>query len=81
MTATSKDRCSGCGQAQPDWPAGWLTLDDGRHYCPPCRKNLYLLRTKWGLDIGDDSDDLTTDDVLQALGLDTAPDDGDEHDA
>lgn len=31
------DSCAGCGQAVPDWPTGWLFLDD-RCYCPPCRK-------------------------------------------
>lgn|GEM_PF-5546938 len=28
---------------QPDQPAGWLTLNNGDRYCPPCRKNLSLL--------------------------------------
>jgi hypothetical protein len=71
--------CVGCGEPQPDWPAGWLTLDDGRHYCPACRKNIYLLHTKWGLDIGDTSDEVTSGDVLRALGADDdRADDGDE---
>ena len=32
-------------------------LEDGRQYCPACRKNVYLLRSRWGAQIGDDSDD------------------------
>jgi hypothetical protein len=70
--------CWGCGEPQPEWPAGWLALDDGRRYCPPCRKNIYLLRTKWGLDIGDTSDEVTSGDVLRALGADDDRDDGDD---
>lgn len=70
------DHCWGCGEPQPDWPAGWLALDDGRHYCPACRKNIYLLRTKWGLDIGNDEDEIAAADVLRALGADDDHDDG-----
>jgi len=32
------DHCSGCGQPEPDWPAGWLTLDNGDRYCPPAAR-------------------------------------------
>lgn len=61
------ETCSGCGQRVPDWPAGWLFLDDGRRYCPPCRKNIYLLQERWGLDIGDTSADVRSDEVLRGL--------------
>jgi hypothetical protein len=67
------DHCWGCGEPQPDWPAGWLALDDGRHYCPACRKNVYLLRTKWGADT---SGQVTSDDVFRALGVDDDRADG-----
>jgi hypothetical protein len=68
------ETCSGCGQRVPDWPAGWLFLDDGHRYCPPCRKNIYLLQERWGLDIGDTSDDVGSDEVLRAIGVEVDED-------
>jgi hypothetical protein len=61
--ANPRPTCSGCGIPQPEWPADWLALDDGRHYCPPCRKNVYLLRSM-GFDIGGTgTDDSTAHDL------------------
>jgi hypothetical protein len=70
---TTTQSCSGCGTKMPDWPAGWLGLDDGRSYCPQCRKNLYLLQERWGLDIGNTTDEVRSDEVLRALGEDDEP--------
>jgi hypothetical protein len=78
MSAKTKSglaSCSGCGEPQSDWLVGWLALDDGRHYCPSCRKNIYLLRIRWGLQLGDDTDEVDAADVLRALGADDQGDD------
>lgn len=71
---TTVPRCFGCARLQPDWPAGWLALDDGRHYCPACRTNVHLLRARRA-QLGDDPDDAITEAVVRALRVDDDQDD------